>query len=71
MSEQIDNNFKYHTPRSQEVSAFHDAVRSECKHLANTLDTLLPNSREKALAMTKLEETMMWANAAIARNQGK
>ena len=28
-----------------------------------------PNSREKSLAMTKIEEAVMWAIAAIARNE--
>lgn len=68
MNPQIENNFKYHPPKNQEVVSKHEGVQNECRHLANTLDTLLPNSREKSLAITKLEEVMMWANAAIARN---
>lgn len=28
----------------------------------------LPNSREKSLAMTKLEECVMWANKCAANN---
>ena len=28
----------------------------------------LPSSREKSLAMTKLEECVMWANKCAARN---
>ncbi|WP_459213736.1 Acb2/Tad1 domain-containing protein [Paenibacillus macerans] len=28
----------------------------------------VPNSREKSLAMTKLEQSVFWANAGIARN---
>lgn len=28
----------------------------------------LPDSREKSLAMTKLEECVMWANKCAARN---
>lgn len=28
-----------------------------------------PKSREQSLAITKVEEAMFWANAAIARNQ--
>lgn len=28
-----------------------------------------PPSRERSLALTKLEESVMWANAAIARNE--
>jgi len=67
MNPQIENNFKFH-PADVEKGKMHDQVRSDCKDLANKLDVLLPNSREKSLAMTKLEEVMMWANASIARN---
>lgn len=28
-----------------------------------------PTSREQELALTKLEEAIMWANASIARNE--
>ena len=28
----------------------------------------LPNSREKSLAITKVEESVMWANTCAARN---
>lgn len=30
--------------------------------------SLLPDSREKSLAVTKLEECVMWANKCAARN---
>lgn len=33
------------------------------------IDPLCPSSRERSLAMTKLEEAVMWANSAIARNK--
>ena len=29
----------------------------------------VPQGRERALALTKLEETIMWANAGIARSE--
>lgn len=32
------------------------------------IDGVTPDSREKSLALTKLEEVVMHANSAIARN---
>lgn len=63
----LDNRFDYHKPN--EVKAgIHENVREECKNLAYFLNDFLPEGREKSLAITKLEEVMFWANAAIARN---
>jgi hypothetical protein len=31
---------------------------------------MVPEGREKALALTNLEQVMFWANAAIAREGG-
>lgn len=42
-----------------------DAVRSEASYLDSLLEEL-PSSREKSLAVTKLEECVMWANKCIA-----
>ena len=39
------------------------------KQLAHLLVTNCPESRELSCALTKLEEAVMWANAAIARNE--
>ncbi|MGQ3481083.1 Acb2/Tad1 domain-containing protein [Paenibacillus sp. TY11] len=50
MNQQIENNFKYHKA-DEAKGTQHDKVRSACKELAYTLDSLLPNSREKSLAM--------------------
>jgi hypothetical protein len=43
-------------------------ARREYKELAHAMNDLLPESREKSLALTALEESLMWANACIARN---
>ena len=64
----IEKKFSYHSPKEGQPEKY-TAIRNEAKHLAYTLHTLCPESREKSLAMTKLEEAIMWANAAIARNE--
>ena len=45
-------------------------MRESCDQLAAALDDLLPDGREKAVALTKVEEAMFWANAAVARQLG-
>ncbi|ODM03183.1 DUF7681 family protein [Eisenbergiella tayi] len=67
MNPTIENNFKYHKPQEGQPEKY-ERLREEAKELAYSIDALCPNSREKSLAMTKLEESIMWANAAIARN---
>ncbi|MEV2353961.1 hypothetical protein ABNF72_14315 [Paenibacillus larvae] len=67
MNPQIENNFKYHAPKEGQPEKY-TALREKAKDLAYLLDELCPNSREKSLAITNLEQAVMWANAAIARN---
>lgn len=45
-------------------------IREQARALALLLAGLCPASRELSLALTNLEQTVMWANAAIARNSG-
>lgn len=68
MNQQIENNFKYHKPKEGQPLKY-EAIRAQAKELALMIDEQCPNSREKSLAMTKLEESVMWANASIARNE--
>ena len=67
MNNQIENNFKYHAPKEGQQEKY-EAIRAKAKELAHLIDDTCPTSREKSLAMTKLEESVMWANAAVARN---
>lgn len=68
MNPVIENNFKYHAPKEGQPAKY-GAIREKAKELATVIDELCPNSREKALAMTNLEQAVMWANASIARNE--
>lgn len=68
MNAKIESNFTYHPPKEGQPEKY-EKLRSESKDLAYLIDYLCPDSREKSLAMTKLEEVVFWANAAIARNE--
>lgn len=68
MNNQIENNFKNHFLGEKQAEK-HELIRNKTKELAYLIDDMCPNSREKSLAMTKLEECAMWVNASIARNE--
>jgi hypothetical protein len=68
VDEQIERAFKYHTPKTDQGERY-VLIRAEGKALARTIATLTPMSREQSLALTKLEEAIFWANAAIARGE--
>lgn len=68
MNPVIENNFKYHAPKEGQPAKY-EAIREKAKELAYLIEDSCPNSREKSLAMTNLETSVMWANAAIARNE--
>ncbi|MEW1959796.1 hypothetical protein [Kineococcus sp. NPDC059986] len=63
----IDHRFDYHKPDPVRVVQ-HSQVRSVLWAAARDLNENLPEGREKSTAITKLEEAMFWANAAIARS---
>ena len=67
MNAKIENAFTYHAPKPGQPEDY-KALRDKAKELAYEFDRLCPESREKSLAVTKLEECVMWANASIARN---
>jgi hypothetical protein len=67
--EDIKHRFKFHAATTQEKRDEHTSIRSLTGELAAVYDGFLPDGREKSVAITKLEEAMFWANAAIARNK--
>lgn len=66
--ERTENNFTYHPPKPDQVERY-NTIRQKGKEFAIFLQSTCPNSRELSLAITNLEESIMWANAAIARNE--
>lgn len=66
---QIKHNFTNHPPESDDVAADFDQVTSMFTQIGLNLNAMVPDSREKSLMMTNLEQASMWAKAGIARNQ--
>lgn len=65
--EDIDHRFTYHSPSPSAVEEM-TFLRNQARVLAHDINEFVPDSREKSLAITALEEVIMWANAGIARN---
>lgn len=66
--ERIENNFVYHAPHGDQVERY-AFIRSLVKQTVATICRLCPPSRELSISLTKFEEAVFWANAAIARNE--
>ena len=67
MSE-LERRFTYHKPKDDQPDRY-VSIREAGKLLATLIVKSVPESREQSLAITKIEEAIMWANAGIARNE--
>jgi len=66
--EQIEKAFTYHAPKGDQAERY-TKLRENAKLFAHLIVELTPASREQSLALTNLETSVMFANAAIARNE--
>lgn len=64
----IENIFTYHSPKGDQPERY-EAIRNKAKELALLILAVCPNSRERSLALTHLEDVCYTANASIARNE--
>jgi hypothetical protein len=65
---QIDDIFSYHKPGGNQAERY-EHLRNHAKLLAFAIQNNCPESREKSLAFTNLQQVVMWANASIAINE--
>lgn len=63
-----ENNFTYHAPKNDQADKMRE-IRNRANDFAYLLNTYCPVSRELSIAMTKLEECVMFTNASITRNE--
>jgi hypothetical protein len=64
----LERRFTYHPPKGDQPERY-QRIRSMGHDLASLITADCPDSREKSLALANLEQAVMWANAAIARNE--
>lgn len=63
----IDNDFAFHPATDDETKRRHEEIRTIFREAAHRAVDLTPPGRAQSTMVTKLEEAMMHANAAIAR----
>lgn len=66
--DEIDNRHAYHQPTNPAIAELHQQIREHTHDLAEWLVGQLPESREKAQALTDVDNAMLHANAAVARH---
>ena len=64
----VKNNFTYHKPTEKTIPKY-ETIREEGKTFSEKINDMCPESREKSIALRKIEEAVMWANASVARNE--
>lgn len=55
-------------PVSADTQSKINEIKYKAISLVRAFDMLIPDSREKSLAITKLEESIMWANKGLSRH---
>ena len=66
--EELVNRFTYHKPKGTQIERY-AIIRDKARDYAIALTDMCPMSRELTRATNKLDEVVMLANAAIARNE--
>jgi hypothetical protein len=65
-SHDLDNRFTYHPPKAGQPEIYQE-IREHARALAHLVNARVPDGPEQATALAKIEESVFWANAGIAR----
>lgn len=64
---ELEDIFRYHPPNDVNEQIF-PKLRGWGLDMSKLIIASMPACRERSIALTKLEECIMWANKGIARN---
>ena len=65
-NDQVEHQFSYHPPQTEEVREKHTTITAETKSFARTMCEFVEASPERTIALRKLQEARMWLNASLA-----
>jgi hypothetical protein len=63
----LNNRFTFHSANPVSA-ALYEEIRGKAREYALWLNSVLPEGRDKSLAITHLEEVVFWSNASVARD---
>lgn len=66
-NEEIQDRVTYHAPSPKGVER-HQALSEAAAYFMSVVNGIVPEGREKSLAITNIEQAKMWASAGVARN---
>lgn len=64
----IEQAFTYHRPFGTQQGRY-EMLRAHARATARAIEEFCPESRERSVALTNLQQCIMWANASIAINE--
>ncbi len=63
--DEIIHAFTYHPPHGDQSTRY-GRLRTKGKYFAESILQTVPDCRERSMALSRLREAVMWANAGIA-----
>jgi hypothetical protein len=64
--DELEHRFTHHPPVGDQKDRY-ERIRAAGKEFAKVVLEATNDSREQSLAVTHIEDAVMWANAAVAR----
>lgn len=63
---EVNNRFTYHPPTPEKTPVYNQLMK-QGKEVANTILREVPEGRERSIALTKIEEAVLWAAKGLSK----